>query len=54
MGSLAGLLWIEMTRRLGVEIRIRDFVVTGALVTVPALVVSLAVLWLEQLSFGGG
>ena len=54
MGSLAGLLWIEMARRLGVEIRVKDFVRTGVLVTVPALVVSIGVLWLEQLVFGGG
>jgi arsenical pump membrane protein len=47
MGSLAGLLWIEMARRLGVEIRTWSFVRTGFLVTVPTLVVSLGVLWLE-------
>jgi arsenical pump membrane protein len=47
MGSLAGLLWIEMTRRLGIEIGTWDFVRTGFLVTIPALVASLAVLWLE-------
>jgi arsenical pump membrane protein len=49
MGSLAGLLWLEMGRRLGVEIRTSDFVRTGFLVTIPALSVSLAVLWLETL-----
>jgi arsenical pump membrane protein len=49
MGSLAGLLWIEMARRLGIEIRTWDFVRTGFLVTIPALVVSLGVLWLETL-----
>ncbi len=47
MGSLAGLLWLEMMRRLGVEIRTWQFVRTGVLVTVPALVVSLLVLWIE-------
>lgn len=49
MGSLAGLLWLEMTRRLGVEIRTWTFVRTGFLVTIPALAASLAVLWLESL-----
>jgi arsenical pump membrane protein len=49
MGSLAGLLWIEMARRLGVEIRTWDFVRTGLFVTIPALAVSLAVLWLETM-----
>jgi arsenical pump membrane protein len=47
MGSLAGLLWIEMMRRLGVDIRTWTFVRTGFLVTIPALVLSLVVLWLE-------
>ncbi|WP_394845002.1 hypothetical protein LZC95_49120 [Pendulispora brunnea] len=47
MGSLAGLLWIEMLHRLGVEIRTTDFVRTGVLVTVPTLIVSLGLLWLE-------
>jgi arsenical pump membrane protein len=51
MGSLAGLLWIEMMRRLGVEIRTWQFVRTGFLVTIPALIVSLGVLWLETLIF---
>ncbi|MBX3206048.1 MAG: hypothetical protein KF764_13330 [Labilithrix sp.] len=51
MGSLAGLLWIEMARRLNVEIKTWDFVRTGFIVTVPTLAVSLAVLWLETLIF---
>jgi arsenical pump membrane protein len=51
MGSLAGLLWTEMLRRLGVEISLRQFVRTGALVTAPALAGSLLVLWLESLLF---
>jgi arsenical pump membrane protein len=49
MGSLAGLLWIDMTRRLGLDIKVREFVRIGVLVTVPALAASLAVLWLESL-----
>jgi arsenical pump membrane protein len=51
IGSLAGLIWIEMARRLGVEIRTWQFVRTGFLVTVPTLAVSLAVLWLETFVF---
>jgi arsenical pump membrane protein len=47
MGSLAGLLWIEMARRLHVQIRTWDFVRTGFIVTIPTLAASLAVLWLE-------
>jgi arsenical pump membrane protein len=49
IGSLAGLLWIEMARRLGVEIKTWDFVRTGVIVTLPALAISLVVLWLETL-----
>ncbi len=46
MGSLAGLLWLEMLRRQRVEIRLRQFVKVGAIVTVPALLASLA--WLSN------
>lgn len=49
MGSLAGLLWLEMLRRLGVEIRTWQFVKIGVIVTVPTLLVSLALLYLETL-----
>lgn len=51
IGSLAGLLWLEMTRRLGVEIRAMQFVRVGAIVTLPTLAVSLAVLYLEAWLF---
>ncbi|WP_394824563.1 ArsB/NhaD family transporter [Pendulispora albinea] len=47
MGSLAGLLWIEMLHRLGVEIRTSDFVRIGLVVTVPALLAALALLYVE-------
>ncbi len=46
IGSLAGLLWLAALRRAGVTIGVLTFVRTGALVTAPALAVSLAVLWL--------
>lgn len=44
IGSLAGLLWLALLGRLGVDIPLRRFVAVGALVTVPTLTVSLAVL----------
>lgn len=44
MGSLADLLWFASLDRLGVRISIRQFVTVGALVTVPSLAVSLAML----------
>jgi arsenical pump membrane protein len=44
MGSLAGLLWLEMLRRSGVEVSVRKFVLVGVVATVPALFVCLALL----------
>lgn len=44
MGSLAGLLWLEMLRRSGVEVNIKRFLVIGAVATVPALAVCLALI----------
>jgi arsenical pump membrane protein len=41
MGSLAGLLWLEMLRRAGVEVSVRCFVVVGLVSTLPALAVCL-------------
>ncbi len=44
VGSLAGLLWLESCRQLGVNISLRQFVTVGFAVTVPTFVVSLAIL----------
>jgi arsenical pump membrane protein len=44
VGSLAGLLWLTLLGRLGVEVSLRRFVVVGVAVTVPSLAASLAVL----------
>jgi len=41
MGSLAGLLWLEMLRRAGVEVSVRRFVLVGLVSTLPALAVCL-------------
>lgn len=41
MGSLAGLLWLEMLRRAGVEVSVRQFVLVGVVATVPALAICL-------------
>lgn len=37
MGSLAGLLWLEMLRRAGIEVSVRRFVLVGLVSTLPAL-----------------
>jgi arsenical pump membrane protein len=52
MGSLAGLLWMEAARRVGVEIKTIDFIRAGVITTIPALAASLFTLWLESLVFG--
>lgn len=44
MGSLAGLLWMEMLRREGVTVSVRRFVAIGAAATLPALAAALALL----------
>lgn len=44
MGSLAGLLWIELLHRQGVHISVRRFAAVGVLVTVPTLAASLGIL----------
>jgi len=44
IGSLAGLLWIDLLRRRGVEIRVGQFVRLGTLTLVPTLVASLVML----------
>jgi len=44
MGSLAGLLWLEMLRRHGVDVSVGRFVRVGLLVAVPTIAVSLAIL----------
>ena len=44
MGSLAGLLWLEMLRRAEVKVGVGTFIRVGVLVAVPTMVVSLAIL----------
>ena len=46
IGSLAGLLWMDLLRRSGVEISIGKFLRLGTLVLLPTLTLSLVMLWL--------
>jgi arsenical pump membrane protein len=46
IGSLAGLLWMDLLRRAGVDIGIGRFVRLGTLVLLPTLTLSLFMLWL--------
>jgi arsenical pump membrane protein len=43
MGSLAGLLWLALLRRDGVDVRLRDFCGVGILVGIPTLLLSLLI-----------
>ena len=45
IGSLAGLLWMDLLRRSGVEISIGKFFRLGTLILVPTLTLSLVMLW---------
>jgi Na+/H+ antiporter NhaD/arsenite permease-like protein len=45
IGSLAGLLWMDLLRRAGVTISIGKFFRLGTLVLVPTLTLSLVMLW---------
>lgn len=47
IGSLAGLLWLDSLRRLGVEIPLSRFILVGVSLTVPTLALSLALLLLS-------
>jgi arsenical pump membrane protein len=44
MGSLAGLLWLDLLRKQGIHITALQFIVVGLLVTLPALIFSLLLL----------
>lgn len=44
IGSLAGLLWFDSLRRQDVHVPLRQFIAVGAAVTIPGLVLSLALL----------
>jgi arsenical pump membrane protein len=44
MGSLAGLLWVDLLRRQGIEVPLGRFIVVGLVVAVPTLAVSLLLL----------
>lgn len=45
IGSLAGLLWIDLLRRSGIHISIRQFLRLGTLVLIPTMALSLLMLW---------
>jgi arsenical pump membrane protein len=46
VGSLASLLWFDVLHRHGVHVTVRTFVRIGVAITLPALAISLAVLWM--------
>ncbi len=48
IGSLASLIWYDLLRKHGVAVGVGTFVRVGAVLTVPTLAVSLALLWLFE------
>lgn len=46
IGSLAGLLWVDLLRRRGIDIGVVKFIRLGTLVLLPTLTLSLVMLWL--------
>lgn len=46
IGSLAGLLWMDLLRRSGIDIGVKRFVRLGTLVLLPTLAISLLLLWI--------
>jgi arsenical pump membrane protein len=47
LGSLAILMWLEMMRRKGVKISIKDYLKIGAIVSIAEVAIASLVLWLE-------
>ena len=47
IGSLATLLWLQLLRRDGVRLSIREYMKYGFILTVPVLLVTLGALWLQ-------
>ena len=45
IGSLAGLLWIDLLRRSGIQVGVGRFLRLGTVVLIPTLALSLFMLW---------
>ena len=45
MGSLAGLLWLDLLRRQAIYVSASEFICVGVLVTLPTLILSLFLLF---------
>ena len=54
LGSLAILMWLEMMRRKGVNISLKEYLKVGAVLSIVEVVVASLVLWLELTYFGFG
>ncbi len=52
LGSLAILMWLEIMRRKGVSISLKEYLKVGATLSVLQVAIAAAVLWLELYSFG--
>ncbi|MEM2098941.1 MAG: ArsB/NhaD family transporter [Candidatus Bathyarchaeia archaeon] len=52
LGSLAILMWLETMRRKGVDIRLKDYLKVGSVVSIVEVAIASTVLWLELSVFG--
>ena len=53
LGSLAILMWLEIMRKKGVKISLRDYLKVGAVISIAEVAIASFVLWLElKLGFG--
>jgi arsenical pump membrane protein len=52
LGSLAILMWLEMMRRKGVKISLKEYLKVGAVLSIVEVIVASLVLWLELTYFG--
>ena len=53
LGSLAILMWLEIMRKKGVKISLRDYLKVGAVISIAEVAIASFVLWLElNLGFG--
>jgi arsenical pump membrane protein len=52
LGSLAILMWLEIMRRKGVSISLKEYLKVGATLSIAQVAIASAVLWLELSAFG--
>ncbi len=52
LGSLAILMWLEIMRRRGVDLSIKEYIKVGAVLSIAQVAIASLVLWIEITYFG--